>query len=77
MDEGAAARVRVAGKATMKRWAWLVAGLYVLALVALTLPAILLAFAPKVKVPEAASVFASWAYPDNSCCIDATDVQQI
>ena len=49
-------------KGTMKRWAWLVAALYGLIIIALTLPAILLGFAPKVKIPEAGSVFGSAGY---------------
>jgi hypothetical protein len=46
----------------MKRWAWLVAGLYFIALVALTLPAIMVAFAPKLSVKDAAGVYAAWPY---------------
>ena len=52
----------MAGKVTMKRWAWLVAILYGAILLALTLPAILLAFAPKVAIGEAASIFVNLAY---------------
>ena len=52
----------MAGKTTMKRWAWLVAILYGVILLALTLPAILLAFAPKVAIGEAASIFVNLAY---------------
>lgn len=46
----------------MKRWAILVAGLYVLILVALTVPAILLAFAPKMSAQEAAKSYEAWPY---------------
>ncbi len=46
----------------MKQWAWLVAILYGVILLALTLPAILLAFAPKVHVSEAASIFVNLPY---------------
>jgi hypothetical protein len=55
----------------MKRWPWIVAGLYGLILIALTVPAILLAFAPKMigaqgsaaqAVAEAAKVYKVWVY---------------
>ncbi len=46
----------------MKRWAWMVAALYVALLLTLTLPAILLAFAPKVSAGEAAKAFVAWPY---------------
>lgn len=46
----------------MKRWAVIVALLYAVILAVLTVPAILLAFAPKVGVSEAAKVFATWIF---------------
>jgi hypothetical protein len=46
----------------MKRWAWLVAGLYFLALVALTAPVVMTAFAPKLGIKELADVFVAWPY---------------
>jgi len=46
----------------MKRWAILVATLYGLLLAALTVPAILLAFAPKMRLTDAAAPFAYWPY---------------
>jgi len=46
----------------MKRWAWVVAGLYVLTLVALTVPGCLAAFAPKIKWSDPFGVFISWPY---------------
>ena len=46
----------------MKRWALIVAGLYVALLLALTVPAILLAFAPKVGVGEALKAIVAWPY---------------
>jgi hypothetical protein len=46
----------------MKRWAWLVAGLYGLIIIALTLPVILLTFAPEVQLAEATQVFGRLAY---------------
>lgn len=46
----------------MKRWAWLVAGLYAAMLVVLTFPAIWGAFYPKVKVVEAAKIFTTGGY---------------
>jgi hypothetical protein len=44
----------------MKRWALIVAALYVALLVVLTVPAILLAFAPKVGVGEALKAIVGW-----------------
>lgn len=46
----------------MKRWAWVVAGLYVLTLVALTVPGCLAAFMPTIKWSDPFSVFISWPY---------------
>jgi len=46
----------------MKRWDWIVAALYAALLLVLTVPAGLLAYAPKVKLGEAAQVFAWWPY---------------
>ena len=46
----------------MKRWAWVVAGLYVLTLVALTVPGCLAAFAPKINWSDPFSTFISWPY---------------
>src|SRR5437016_351138 len=46
----------------MKRWAWVVAGLYLLILVALTVPVTALAFAPGAKLSEIAQAFLSWPY---------------
>jgi len=46
----------------MKRWAWIVAGLYGLILVALTAPAIMLAFAPRASWREAGQAFIAWPY---------------
>src|SRR4051812_25946308 len=46
----------------MKRWAWIIAGLYVLILGALTAPAILLAFAPRAGWKDAAEAYGSWQY---------------
>jgi hypothetical protein len=46
----------------MKRWAWLVAGLYGLILVALTMPAGLVAFAPRISISDAGSAFTVWPY---------------
>jgi hypothetical protein len=46
----------------MKRWAWLVAALYGLIIIALTLPTILLAFAPQAHISEAGQVFGTLAY---------------
>jgi hypothetical protein len=46
----------------MKRWGWLVAGLYMLALVALSLPALMAAFWPDMHVRELGKVFVAWPY---------------
>ena len=46
----------------MKRWAWIVAGLYGLILLVLTAPAVLLAFAPKMGPKDVSGLFASWPY---------------
>ena len=46
----------------MKRWAFLVVGLYGLILVVLTLPVILLAFAGQVHVREAFDAYGVWQY---------------
>jgi hypothetical protein len=46
----------------MKRWALVVAVLYIAILAVLTLPAGLLAFAPRVRLTEAAKVYACWPY---------------
>lgn len=46
----------------MKRWALLVAALYAALLLVMTVPAILLAFAPKVSPGEAARTFVCWPY---------------
>lgn len=46
----------------MKRWALVVAGLYILTLVALTVPGCLVAFAPKIKWSEPFGAFISWPY---------------
>lgn len=46
----------------MKRWAWLTATLYFVILAALTVPVILLAFAPKVSTAEAVRVYSTWPY---------------
>jgi hypothetical protein len=46
----------------MKRWAWMVAVLYAALLLVVTVPGILLAFAPKVGLKEAASTLASGGY---------------
>ena len=46
----------------MKHWAWIVATLYAALLFVLTVPGILLAFAPGMRPGEAAGVFASWPY---------------
>jgi hypothetical protein len=46
----------------MKRWAWIVAGLYAALLLVMTVPAGLLAFAPKVGPKEAAEMLTTWAY---------------
>ncbi len=49
----------------MKRWAWLVVGLYVLALVVLAFPVAVAAFYPKTDLPRCASLYGSsgfWAW---------------
>jgi hypothetical protein len=46
----------------MKRWAWVVAGLYCLLLAVLTVPAGLLAFAPRAKLTEGLGVYLCWPY---------------
>ena len=46
----------------MKRWALVVAGLYFLMFAMLTAPMVALAFAPQVKLPEVANVYAAWPY---------------
>ena len=46
----------------MKKWPLLVAALYLALLIVLTLPASLLAFAPKVSLGEALGIFAAWPY---------------
>ena len=46
----------------MKRWAWIVAALYAALLLVMTVPAILLAFAPRVGVGEVFKVFVAWPY---------------
>ena len=46
----------------MKRWAWLVAGLYAAMLVVLTFPAIWGAFYPKVTVVQAVKIFTAGGY---------------
>jgi hypothetical protein len=46
----------------MKRWALIVAGLYFLILVALTLPVVMVAFVPDAKWSEAARTFGYWPY---------------
>ena len=46
----------------MKNWAWLVAGLYALMFLVLTVPAGLLAFAPHLGLKEAFSVYATWPF---------------
>lgn len=46
----------------MKRWALVVVALYLLIVVALTLPVIEMAFSPRPELSEAAKVFGYWAY---------------
>jgi hypothetical protein len=46
----------------MKRWALLVAALYLVILAVLTVPAALLAFAPGLGLKEAAQVYLQWPY---------------
>ena len=46
----------------MKRWALVVASLYVLILAVFTVPFVLLAFTPKVSLKDAAEAYAHWQY---------------
>lgn len=46
----------------MKRWAWLVAGLYALTLAVLTVPACLAAFAPKIQWTDPLGAYVTWQY---------------
>jgi hypothetical protein len=46
----------------MKRWAFVVLGLYLLILVVLTVPVTLLAFAPKANVKDAVEAYGYWPY---------------
>lgn len=46
----------------MKRWALVVAALYILILAVLTVPTIMLAFAPRENLSRAAGVFSDWSY---------------
>jgi hypothetical protein len=46
----------------MKRWAWLVAALYTALLLVLTVPALLLAFGPKLRLGETVEAFTWWPY---------------
>src|SRR5580704_11946927 len=46
----------------MKRWAWIDAGLYAVLLLVMTVPAGLLAFAPKIGLREAAEPLTTCAY---------------
>jgi hypothetical protein len=46
----------------MKRWAWVVAALYLLTLIVLTVPVVALAFAPKISLGELAKLFLFWPY---------------
>ena len=46
----------------MKRWALIVAGLYLLILVALTVPVTMVAFAPDAKLSEVALAYGYWPY---------------
>jgi hypothetical protein len=46
----------------MKRWAWVVAGLYCLTIIVLTVPAAMLAFAPGIKWIDAAKIYVCWPY---------------
>src|SRR4051812_14786559 len=49
-------------KTLTKRWALIVAGLYGLILITLTLPAILLAFAPRISFADAIRSYVSWPF---------------
>src|SRR5689334_11440611 len=53
---------RAPGKMTMKRWAWMVAGLYCVILLVLTVPAILLAFVPEVGADRVVEIYGYGAY---------------
>jgi hypothetical protein len=46
----------------MKRWAWMVAALYAALLLVMTVPAILMAFVPELRLGEAVKAFACWPY---------------
>ena len=46
----------------MKRWALIIAGLYLLTLTAFTLPVVALAFFPRFTWNEAGEVYSSWPY---------------
>lgn len=46
----------------MKRWAWSVAGLYALAIILLTVPVCIAAFAPEIRWSEPLDAFLSWQY---------------
>ena len=46
----------------MKRWAWIVAALYTALLLAMTVPAIWLAFTPKLRLGEIVNTFTLWPY---------------
>jgi hypothetical protein len=46
----------------MNRWAWVVAALYVLVLVVLTLPVALLAFAPQANAKDVAEAYVYWPF---------------
>ncbi len=46
----------------MKRWTWIVAGLYTALLLVMTVPAILLAFVPQIGVGEAFKAIVVWPY---------------
>jgi hypothetical protein len=46
----------------MQRWAWVVVGLYALVLAALTVPAMMLAYVPKVSITDAAGAYTVWPY---------------
>lgn len=46
----------------MRRWAWFVAGLYVLVLTVLTVPVCLAAFLPQIKWTDPFGLYVSWQY---------------
>jgi hypothetical protein len=46
----------------MRQWAWVVATLYVVMLAVLTVPAILLAFMPEVRLAAAVQTYSAWGY---------------